>query len=235
MRKSLMIVALSGVSAGVAMGDVRVFHASPDTPPVDVYVNEAPDGTPAIGNLAFTQGTPYIALPSDDYTFRATVAGDLGVALEVGPIFLDETVDYTVAAANFLASLEALLYVDDNTTDPNNARIRFIHLSPDAPTVDVGLAGGATLFDAVNFRDSGGYISVPGGVYDLEVRLDADDSVVLPLPGIAVDNGAVYTVFAMGSVAGGDLQAVIAVDVIPAPSSLALLGLGGLLAARRRR
>ncbi len=230
----IVIAALAGIAASAA-ADVRVFHASPDTPGVDIYVNEAPDGSPAVSNLLFTEGTGYIGLPSDDYTFRVTANNDLGVALKVGPIFLDENLDFTVAAANFFSDIEAVLYEDDNTTDPNNARIRFIHLSPDAPTVDVGLAGGATLFDAVSFRESGGYISVPGGVYDLEVRLDADNSVVLPLPGVEVDNGAVYTVFAMGTVANGDLQAVTAIDVVPAPGSLALLAMGGLLAARRRR
>ncbi|MBC7773694.1 MAG: PEP-CTERM sorting domain-containing protein [Pyrinomonadaceae bacterium] len=38
-----------------------------------------------------------------------------------------------------------------------------------------------------------------------------------------------------GSIAGGDVSLTHSVSIIPAPSSIALLGIGGLLAARRRR
>jgi hypothetical protein len=227
---------LSLLAVTPALADIRVIHASPDTPPVDVYVNDLPGPgvSPAISSLAFTQATPYIGLPGGAYDFRVTPAGAASpVALELLGVNLQPEVDVTVAAIDFFSSIEALTLVDDNTSDPGNARIRFVHASPDAPAVDIRVAGGPVLFSNVAFRGNGGYISVPGGTYDLEVTLAGTSTVVLPLPGVGVDNGAVYSVFAMGGVA--DLQAVTFVDVVPAPSSLALLGLGGLLAARRRR
>lgn len=234
------VIVLAGAAA-TATADLRVVHASPDAPNVDVFVNGTPGvDDPAIVNLAFTAGTPYIPLPTDTYNFQVTPTG------ATDPVVIDVTTPidgdtfYTVAASNFLADIEPLIFVDDNTLDPDNARIRFIHLSPDAPTVDIYAApftpGDMPLFDAVSFTESGGYITVPGGSYDLEVRVDADDALALEVPGLMVEAGSVYTVFAMGSLNAGTLQAVPFVDaVIPAPGTAAMLGLAGLTLARRRR
>jgi Domain of unknown function (DUF4397) len=237
MRSSVTasIVLLAAVSTA-ASADVRVIHASPDTPPVDVYVNTLPgSGDPAITDLAFTQGTPYIPLPSGSYDFRVTPANSNTVALSALGFPVDQNQDVSIVAVNFLSSIEALVLNDDNTSVSNAARIRFVHAAPDVPTVDVALAGGDVLFNAVSFKGNGGYISVPGGTYDLEVRLDANNTVALPLPGVSVQNGFVYTIFAMGSLAAGNVQAVTFVDAIPAPGAAGLVGLAALAASRRRR
>ncbi|MBC7771352.1 MAG: DUF4397 domain-containing protein [Pyrinomonadaceae bacterium] len=114
---TLSMILLAG-GACTASADLRVIHASPDAPNVDVYVNNAPDGAPAISNLPYTFGTPYIDLPSADYRFRVTPAGALSpVVIDVtAPI--DATLDYSVVATGFLADIQASVYVDDNTTNP---------------------------------------------------------------------------------------------------------------------
>jgi hypothetical protein len=99
----------------------------------------------------------------------------------------------------------------------------------------------------------GDYLPVDAGTYDLEVRLAGTDTVALSVPGVALADQTVYTIFAMG-LAGGEpaLQAVPSVDAEPMATlpetggekltfiyPLALLGLGlilfaGGLALRRR-
>jgi MYXO-CTERM domain-containing protein len=229
----LMLVA----TAGVAQAGVRVVHASPDAPAVDVIVNDD-FANPAFVNAPFTGVTPYAALPTGMYNFKVVPTGEETPVVIDADLDIDGATDYTVAATDLLASITPVVFLDDNTLDPNNARVRFAHLSPNAPMVDIVVAGGGpTLFDDVSFQESGGYISVPGGSYDLEVRLSADDTLVLEVPGLSVANNTVYSVFAMGL--AGDpttpLQAVVAVDAVPEPAGLALLGLGGLTLLRRRR
>lgn len=234
--KTLALLAAALISASPALAGIRVIHASPDAPNVDVYVNAVPGPgvSPAISNLAFTQGTPYIGLPTGAYDFRVTPAGATPVVLSVLGFNANQNTDYTVAAIDNLASIEALALVDDNTTNPTNARIRFVHASPDAPNVDIRVAGGGpVLFSNIAFRGNGGYVTVPGGTYNLEVTVAGTSTVALSLPGVSVSNGAVYSVFAMGNLA--NLQAVTFVDVVPAPGSLGLLAAGALVTARRRR
>lgn len=233
---SSVVVAVAGLAVAADAG-VRIIHASPDTPNVDVYVDQTPGvDTPAVPNLAFTQGTDYIALPSGDYDVQVAAAGTTTVPLQVNPFTVDDTQDVTVVAGDFLSNIQPFVFTDDRTSDAKNARVRFIHMAPDVDTVDVAVSGSIDpLFDAVSFGNSGGYLTLPAGTFDLDVRFDADDSVALPVPGVTLQAGLVYTIFAMGSLQTSDVQPVVFVDAIPAPGAVATLGLAGLLASRRRR
>lgn len=233
-RITIIGLVLVAAASGVALGDVRAFHGSPDAPPVDVLVNNS---IRAFENLAFESATSYAFLPSDTYNFKVVPAGGgSGDAVIDADLPIDENQDYTIVATDLLANITPIVLLDDNTLDPNNARIRFFHGSPDAPAVDIRLAnGGGTLFSSVPFQGFGDYISVPGGSYDLEVVVSGTDDVALFIPGLSVDNNSVYTVFATGLVGDGSLNAVPVLDAVPAPGALALLGLSGLAAARRRR
>lgn len=242
MNRRLLTSAVLSSLAGLCLAQsaeagVRVVHASPDAPNVDVYVNTAPGGgAPAISNLAFRSATPYVSLPTANYRFRVTPTGaTTPVVIDAPNVPIQGNQDYSVVAVNFLSSISPLVLNDDNTINPAQARVRFVHASPDVPTVDIFAAGGMSpLFNAVNFGTSGGYISVNPGSYNLEVRLDSNGALALPVPGVQLQAGSVYTIFAMGSLRDGNVQAVLTRD-IPAPGAAAMLPLAGLVLCRRRR
>ena len=50
-----------------------------------------------------------------------------------------------MAATGFLASIQPLVLEDDRGTT-GQAKVRFVHTSPDAPAVDVAVKGGPVLF-----------------------------------------------------------------------------------------
>lgn len=229
--------AVAAVVSSVAMADVRVIHASPNAPAVDIYVNTPPgSGAPALSNLAFTQGSPYVPFPTGLYHIQVTPAG------LPAPIVIDITapvngaLNYSVIATGFIDDLQPTVFLDDRTSNSNAARVRFINASPDAPAIDLFEAGAVNpIFDAVFFRSGSAYAELPGGSYDLEGRFDASGDLGFSVPGVSLQNGFVYTFIAMGSVEAGTLQLVPFVDAIPAPGAAGLLVMGGLLATRRRR
>ncbi|MFN7019945.1 MAG: DUF4397 domain-containing protein [Phycisphaerales bacterium] len=231
------MAALAGLAAASASAGVRVIHASPDAPSVDVYVNGTPGvDAPAITNLPFRSATGYVPLPTGDYNFKVTPVGLSAQVVIDANAAINGATDYSVVAINFLSSISPLVLVDDNTIDPVQARVRFVHASPDVPTVDITTAGGGSvLFNAVSFGNSGGYISVPGGTYDLDVRLDSNNALALPVPGVTLDAGKVYTIFAMGALSSQNVQAVVLTDAVPTPGAGTLLAMAGLLTLRRRR
>ena len=125
-----------------------------------------------------------------------------------------DNTDYTVVAVGEIADIEPLVLVDNNSAPAaGKAHVRFVHASPDAPAVDIGVTGGPVLFSNVPFKGVGDYLPVGAGTYDLEVRIAGTETVALSVPGLTLNEGTVYTVFATG-LAGGEpsLTAVPSVD-----------------------
>jgi hypothetical protein len=86
------------------------------------------------------------------------------------------------------------------------ARVRVVHASPDAPAVDVAVAGGDVLIENLAFSEASDYLEVPAGSYDLEVRPTGTTDVALDLPGVALEAGMVYSVYAIGHVSDSTLS-----------------------------
>jgi len=210
----------AGAEAQSGNGRVRVMHASPDTPPADVFV----DGQKAISGLAFPNATGYVSLAAGPHEVKVFVSpsdGSGAPALQA-TLTIEANRDVTVLAVGRVSdgSLELLPVQDTNTLpQAGKAHVRFIHASPDAPAVDVVVRGsGAALFTNVEFKEVGSYVAVDAGTYDLDVRVASTDTVALPLDGVRLEAGTVYTVVAVGLVGDGTLSAVPLVDATaPAP------------------
>ncbi|MCJ7737998.1 MAG: DUF4397 domain-containing protein [Anaerolineae bacterium] len=228
--------------------NARAVHASPAAPAVDVWV----DGAKVFENAPFKGITPYAGLTPGMHNIQVVPAGATEPVVIEADLDLQAETDYTIVALNTLVSIEPLVLVDNNSLPAaGKAHVRFVHASPDAPAVDIGLAnGGAVLFGGVSFKGVGDYLPVDAGTYDLEARLAGTDTVALSLPGITLQEGTVYTVYALGFAGGGDpaLTAAISVDaqmspMLPATGDsgiilyigVAVVGLGLLALNRGRR
>jgi len=108
-----------------------------------------------------------------------------------------------------VSSIEPLVLEDDLTAPATGkAHVRFVHLSPDAPAVDVAVTAGPVVFSNVAFRGYQGFTPLNAGTYNLEVRVAGTATVALPLPGITLEAGKIYTVFARGFLSGAGAQAL---------------------------
>lgn len=211
MALATVVALLATTAVTFAAGPrVRVVHASPDAPAVDVLVN----GSAAFTNAPFKGITNYASLDAGSYSVAVVPTGATEPKVISATLTLDADKDYTVVAVGKLANIEPLVLVDNNAAPAGGkAHVRFVHASPDAPAVDIAVKGGPVIFSNVAFKGVGDYMPVDAGTYDLEVRLAGTNTVALDLPGIALADGTVYTVFAMG-LAGGEpaLTAVLSED-----------------------
>jgi hypothetical protein len=224
MKRLILIAAVLALTLGLtpmalAQGGqarVRVVHASPDAPAVDVWVN----GNVAFSNAPFKGITNYAELAPASYQVQVTPTGtDSPVVIDAN-LDLAANTDYTVVAVGQLANIEPLVLVDNNATPAaGKAHVRFVHASPDAPAVDIAVKGGPVLFSNIAFKGVGDYLPVDAGTYDLEVRLAGTETVALEVPGLALEGQVVYTVFAMGLAGDGTLAAVPSVDARPAAAA----------------
>ncbi|MFN8662828.1 MAG: DUF4397 domain-containing protein [Thermomicrobiales bacterium] len=181
---------------------IRVVHASPDAPNVDVYV----DGALAIQNLAFGEATDLLPIPAGTRNIQVTPAGVTTPVVIDADVAFDACKAYEVSATGFLTgspSIGAQVYeIDRNSLGKKTTRVRAIHNSPDAPPVKVFVAGSATpLFDTFSFPNATPFAEVPEGTYDLEIRVASDNALVLAIPGVPLTGRTVVDFFAIGSAA----------------------------------
>ena len=233
MKRTLVVSAVLVLSLALAasamaadgMARVRVVHASPDAPAVDVWVN----GTVAFSNAPFKGITEYAELAPDSYQVQVSPTGATEPIVIDATLALDADTDYTVVAVGELASIEPLVLIDNNSAPAaGKAHVRFVHASPNAPAVDIAVTGGPVLFSNMPFKGTGDYVPVDAGSYDLEARVAGTETVALSVPGLLLEEGKVYTIFAMG-LAGGEpaLAAVASVDAsydMSAPATLPTTG-----------
>jgi len=196
---------------------VRVAHMSPDAPNVDVLV----DGDAVLEDVAFGAVSDYLSLAAGTYTVRITPAGDAETTVFEGEVTVEAGGAYTVAAIGELSegadqAFEPLILEDDTEAPSSDtARVRAVHVSPDAPAVDITVGGGETvLFDGVAYGESGS-TEVPAGDYTLEIRGDTEsnDGDVVADFDVTVEGGQGYTAFAAGYLSPDDEPADTAFDL----------------------
>jgi hypothetical protein len=182
------------------MGDarVRVVHASPDAPAVDVLV----DDSPVFTNAPFEGITDFASVPAGTYNVKVVPAGATSPVVIEANLDLMGGVDYTVIATDMLDMITPIiLTADGGTPAEGNAWVRFFHGSPDAPAVDIAVTDGPVLLPNVAFQQFTDYLPVQAGTYDLEARVAGTQDVALALPGVELEDGIVYTVYATGLLA----------------------------------
>ena len=213
---ALVLVAPTAAATGPR---VRVVHASPDAPAVDVWV----DGAIAFENAPFKGVTPYATLSEGMHNFQVVPTGATEPVVIEADLDLQMDRDYTVVAVGRLENIEPIVLADNNALpEAGKAHVRFVHASPNAPEVDIAVAdGGPVLFGNVEFKEASDYLPVDAGTYDLEARLAGTNDVALSVPGVALEDGKVYTIFAMGLVGEEPaLTAVASVDAMASPGTL---------------
>jgi LPXTG-motif cell wall-anchored protein len=228
-------------------GLVRVIHASPDAPAVDVFV----DGTAVLQGVEFPAISNYLPVPAGAHTFKVAPAG---AGVDAAVITAEATIEsgnaYTIAAINQLANIEGKIFNDDLAAPASGkAHVRVLHLSPDAPAVDVKTQDGSTtLFSNLSYPNASGYLPVDAGTYDLKVTPTGADDAVISLDNTTLKAGTIYDVVAVGLAGDGSIRAVLAAytpsGMLPGTGAsdmptvllagLALVALAGGLVMRRR-
>ncbi|WP_277554749.1 DUF4397 domain-containing protein [Halobaculum limi] len=126
---------------------LRVIHASPDAPDVDVRVRR--DGDDSVRTVAsdlyFGAVEEYRSLPAGSYRVSVAPAGErTAEILPTRRLVLDEGADYTAVVVGEVdgdTTLDLAVFEDDNNLlDATKSRLRVIHASPDASPVGVTVA-----------------------------------------------------------------------------------------------
>ena len=184
---------------------VRVVHASPDAPNVDVWV----DGETVLTDVPFTAVSDYLSVPAGTYNIQVTATGDTTPVIEADLEFAAGSAT-TIAAVGLLADIGPAVFTDDITTADGQAKLRAIHLSPSAPAdVDIAVTEGDVVVPGLAYPEASGYLTLDAGDYPLEIRAAGDSAAALEFD-VTLEANTNYTAFAMD--AEGGVQVIAAVD-----------------------
>lgn len=183
---------------GGPVSQVRIIHASPDAPPVNILVN----GAAAVEGADYKDAAVLTPAPGD---YEIAVEGIIptGNATVIGPtsFTFEENTRYNVVAVENVADIDALVFVDDEPdySSTDEVRVRIGHLAPNAPAVDVyvtaagdgdDLAAIDPLLPGVSFRDVADAVEVPAGNYRIQITAAGADTAVFDSGDVMLPAGA---------------------------------------------
>ena len=173
---------------------IRFLHAIPEGEEVDVYIND----TPFYEDLDFADFSPYVYVPKGNYTVNVYLADTrenpiLSQNINVG---VNQLVTMAISGENndikLVPVVEEVVVVSGN-----NSNIRVVHLSPNAPGVDVSVDG-ETLFEDIKFGEGTDYVDLNPRTYNVNILLNSDKSIALPLK-ITLNPNKIYTIYVIGN------------------------------------
>ncbi len=183
---------------------VRIIHASPDAPAVDIVL----DGNKALEAVPFKKVSEYLPVTAGKHILRVVATGSDNAVIDT-TINLKAGVNYTALAVGRASdkSIKPLILEDVTPTTPKGkARVRVIYAIPDGPPIDLVIPGDATKkgspkYIAKNLKTgtATAYLTAPSGSYDVEVRPAGMSNVVKKIS-VTTAPGTAYSVVAFGLV-----------------------------------
>ncbi|MBE3570769.1 MAG: DUF4397 domain-containing protein [Bacillales bacterium] len=172
---------------------IRFFHASPDSPKLDIYVN----GRVLIRRhtfqeisetILFSPGLYFIDIYPSDKTWDALISKKVQIYPGEHLLF---------AAAGMQKKVQLIRYPYDSFVPRQEAKLRFIHLSPDSPPIDIITETGDLFFQDVSFKEATEYIGMTPMTAEFTAKLA--NEVHSSRLEIVLEPGSIYSLIGTGS------------------------------------
>jgi hypothetical protein len=184
---------------------IRVLHASPDAPNVDVLV----DNKVVLSDVSYKQASDFLSVLVGTRNVKVSAAGTLTTVIDADLTLAFDSFT-TIIAANILDEIEPLVLKDKITPPSGNLlNIRVVHSAPSAPPVDVYVtAPGADLNAAVPtlsdvaFLEFSDFLEVPEGDYQIRVTSFGSKDSVFDSGTVTLDAGSIFSAVAVDATSG---------------------------------
>ena len=157
---------------------LRLFHASLDTGPVDLY-RDSDFATPWIANTSYAEASAEVDTPSEEVTWTFTDAGNVGSILHEQDFAIRDGRRSTRFLIGGSLVLATVLTNDDIRPLDDSAKVRFIQTSVNQLRVDIYMVDAGTDIDEAVPRLFN--LATPGNSNYINV-LDKDFDVYLTVP-----------------------------------------------------
>ncbi|MCE4047321.1 MULTISPECIES: DUF4397 domain-containing protein [Bacillaceae] len=150
-------------------GKIRFIHASVQKPAVDIFIN----GVKIFKEVPFKSTTNDMTLPVGRYQIDIYETGKMVDSLCSQKILVESNIYHTIT---FLESANQYLklysYREDPFVHAAETKLRFIHLHPKLPALNIAVQKGDVVFPGLHLKASTSYL----GLYPMTVYLEARDA-----------------------------------------------------------
>lgn len=174
---------------------VRFLHAIPEGEDVDIYINNLP----FYKGLDFTEFSPYVYVPQGNYTVTVYIEDTKENPILNEKINVNVNELVTISITGDGENIKLLPVVEETeVVSGSNARVRVVHLSPNAPAVNIS-ADNKELFANVKYMDVTPYISIQAKDYVVNLE-EARTNRIMRQNRVTVNQGRIYTFYAVGNI-----------------------------------
>ncbi|MGY4383416.1 hypothetical protein ACVWYN_000435 [Pedobacter sp. UYP24] len=183
---------------------LSIINASPNTTKFDLYVDNAKASLPV--DLSYTTKIDYLNLFPGTRQLSIRKKGEQTV-IKAESFTLDATVGYSLFVAGQLENVSLLLLKDDLTLPAvGKARVRFVNLSPDAPALNLAIAGKETdLFTNKSFKEYSTFETIDAAEkLTFNLKNKETGATEATLADVKIESGKIYTIWVKGLKAATD-------------------------------
>ncbi|NEZ45958.1 DUF4397 domain-containing protein [Clostridium niameyense] len=174
---------------------IRILHASPNAPNVDVYINNEPKAK----NITYKEFTEYMPLNSGTYNLKVFPTGNTTTPVINENLFFPPKGIYTIAIYGLLEDIGLMPILDKRLdyTNPTKVYVKVIHLSPNTPTIDVYF-NDQIAFRNISYENITQYLSIPPNNYTIDLKLAGTNKTILTVPNANLTPNRYYSVYLVG-------------------------------------
>lgn len=187
------------ITQPIPVAYVSLYHTSPNAPELDVVVDNNRINSQPFG---YTDYTNYLNFRTGDRNFRFNSFNASSALVDTTFNFIDGNF-YSLFVINDLSKIEAIVVADSSEAPATGkAKVRFIHLSPDAPAVNIGLddESATPLFDSKNFKQVTDFVELDAKRYSFNLTNAGTQQELLSAEDIQLREGRFYTIIIRGFV-----------------------------------
>lgn len=185
----------SGPDSSSIVSAVSVIHASPNSPGFEFVVDNQRVERFSYGDNYI----PYFVAYSGNRYARVYEQGSFNRPLYEFELRLINGKYYSVFITGDKDNLSSLILEDDLTSPGENANVRFVNVSPDAPALDFSVTSDSTLASNKKYKEYTSFQQVTPGTYNVLVKSHGNEDIVFNEE-VQFKAGQIYTVWAKGFV-----------------------------------
>lgn len=178
---------------------IRILQACPGYRKVNIYSN----GHQLAKDLGYAKFTPYLTVPAGHHNISIRKGGNKPEILNEDAVNMEAGEISTLAAVKCDEGMEIIKIPDPHLEiRGDNARIRFVCLSPHTSSVDLTLGKGDVLFSALHYKQITEYMYLCPGKYNFHIKSSDTGKVLAVMNDIDLKSGWNSTIYALENPGG---------------------------------